>query len=160
LKLGKLFFAELAIVIVALIVAVVVVEVSPNLSKRSTTIGAYNAKAYATDTIAILKGEAFSTSFDYSGYEPAILVIDVTASDVQSQGYLSFVCNGRFLSSVYVSSDNQRASISAITLAGAEWVKSPSAYTEAYSNQIDFLSDSDTGFEGTFDYQIDLKGTE
>ena len=161
MKLGKLFVAELAVVTVVLIVVVVLVEVNPSLavSSQSTPIGAFKTKVYAADTVIITKGDAFSTQFDYSSYEPAILNIDVTATNIQTPGYLSFTCNGRYVGSVYVSPENIHASISAITLSGSEWIKPPSAYSNAFSNQIIFSSDSDQGFVGTFDYQINLKGS-
>ena len=161
MKLGKLFVAELAAVIVVLIIIVVVVQVSPSLaaSEQSTSIGTYNTKEYAADTINIVKGDSFSTAFDYSSYEPAILAIDLTFSSVQTPGYLSLICNGRYVGQVYASSGNTHTSLSAISVSGSEWIKPPSAYSPAFSNQIIFSSDIDQGFEGTFEYQINLKGS-
>jgi hypothetical protein len=161
LKLRKLFVTELAIVIIVLIAVVVVVEVNPALagSSQSAPIGVFNSKIYAADTVLIAKGESFSTSFDYSSYEPAILVIDVHFSDIQSAGTLNLMCNGRYLGSVYGSPDNPQASLSAISVSGSEWIKPPSAYSSSFSNQIIFASDSDQGFAGTFNYQVTLKGS-
>jgi hypothetical protein len=161
LKLGKLFVAELAIVIIVLVVIVVVVEVNPTLaaSKHSAPIGTYNTKEYAADTVTINKGDAFGAAFEYSSYEPAILVINVKFTDIQTPGYIGFSANGRYIGSIYASPDNPQTSISAISIAGSEWVKPPSAYSSAFSNEVIFSSDSNNGFAGTFDYQINLKGS-
>lgn len=161
MKLGKIFVAELAVVIVVLLVIVVVVEVNPSLaaSKQAQLIGAFNTKEYAADSVTIAKGQAFTTSFDYSSYEPAILAIDVKFSNIQTPGTLSFTINGRYVGSVYASPSNPHTSISAITFSNSEWIKPPSAYSNAFSNQVIFSSDNDKGFEGTFDYQINLRGS-
>jgi hypothetical protein len=161
LKLRKLFVAELAVVIIVLIAVVVVVQVNPTLaaSQQSATIGAFNSKIYANDKVTVVKGDTYSTTFDYSSYEPAILVIDLTFSNIQSSGYLSVICNGRYVGSVYASANNPHTSMSAITLSGSEWVKPPSAYSTTFVNQIIIQSDLDQGYDGTFAYQISLKGS-
>ncbi len=160
MKLGKLFAAELAVVLVALIVVVVVVEVNPALagSEQSQNIGAFKEKLYVQDTVSIAKGESWGTSFEYSSYEPAILLMYVSFTDVQAPGYLGVTCNGRYVGRVY-GNEKSHTSLSAISMAGAEWVKPPSAYSEAFTNQIIFSSDADKGFAGTFSYQISLKGS-
>jgi hypothetical protein len=161
LKLSKLFLGEVAIVLVVLIVIVVFVEGNSSLatSTQSAPIGAYNQKTYAQDIITIAKGEAYSSVFDYSSYEPAILKIDLTVTGTVSAGYLDLTCNGRYVGSVYVSADTHHALISAISITGAEWVKPPSAYSNAFSNEVAFASNAEDGFEGTFSFQINLKGS-
>jgi hypothetical protein len=161
LKLRKLFVTELAIVIVVLTVIIVVVEVNPALAgaSQSAPIGAFNSKIYASDAVTVLKGDTASASFDYSSFEPAILVVNLHFSDVQSAGSLTVVCNDRYVGTINVSPSNPDASISAVSVSGSEWIKPPSAYSNSFSNQIVFVSDSDVGCVGTFGYQIILKGS-
>jgi hypothetical protein len=161
LKLSKLFVAELAAIVIVVVVVVVFVEVNPALAAGNQTapIGAFNQKLYSQNSVRISRGEEFTTSFDYSSYEPAILVVDVTFSDAQTQGALDVTCNGRYIGSVYGQSNNARASVCAISFSGTDWVKPPSAYSNAYTNQIIFSSDYNRGFEGVFNYQVSLKGS-
>ena len=160
MKLRKLFVAELALVFTVLIVIVVVVEVNPALggSTQSQDIGAFNQKLFSQGAVSITRATSFSTSFDYSSYEPAVLVIDLKFSTIQSPGTLSATCNGRYIGSVYAA-DKSHATFSAISMSGTEWVKPPSAYSSAFTNQIIFSSDADQGFEGIFTYQISLRGS-
>jgi hypothetical protein len=160
LKLGKLFLVEIAVVLVVLVAVVIVVEVNPALASSQTSqIGAYNQKLYDQDTVSISKGQTSTTSFKYSSYEPVILEVDFTFSDVQSPGYISCTCNGRYLGIVYASQNNQHSSMSAVSFSGSDIVKSPSTYSNAYTKQVYFTSFYEQGFEGTFSYQINLKGT-
>jgi hypothetical protein len=161
LKLGKLFLIEIAVVLVVLIVVVSVVAVTPALSGKKNTlpIGAYNQKLFVEDTIPIAKGQAFSERFDYFSYEPAILVIDLTFSGVVSDGTLGLQCNGRSIGIVNASSTSRQSEISVFTFSGTEWVKGPSTYSDAFTNQIIFYSSPSEGFEGTFNVQISIKGS-
>ncbi len=161
MKIGKLFFAEIFVIITVLVVTVVVIQVDPSLagSKQAQVIGAFNQNVIGQDTITIVKGDAFSTQFEYSSFEPAIFVLDLTFRDSQSSGYLTLQLNGRYIGSIFVTPEKHQATISAISLTGAEWVKPPSAYSNSFTNQIIFSSDSSDGYVGTFDFQISLNGS-
>jgi hypothetical protein len=161
LKLGRLFFIEISVIITVLIVTVIIIQVDPSLagSKQAQLIGAYNQKVIGKDTITIAKGDAFSTQFGYSSFEPAVLVLDLTFTSCQSSGYLNLECNGRYIGTILVTPDNHHTIVSAISVTGAEWVKPPSLYSDTFTNQIIFSSDSSNGYAGTFDFQIRLKGS-
>jgi hypothetical protein len=161
LKLKKLFAAEIAIVVIILVAVLVIVEVTPYLASanQNNQIGMYNQKEFAHGTLNLAKGQIASAQFNYSTYDPAILIIDMAFQDWQSSGHLSLYCNGKLIATINASPDNPTVHFSTISVSGWDWVKPPSINSFTYGNEVTFVSDPETGYEGNFDYQISIRGS-
>ena len=105
LNLKKLFVVEIAIVIVVVIVVVAFVEIIPFLStsNQNGQIGVYNQRVYAQKTVTLQSGQIASSRFNYSTYDPAILVVDLKFQDWQKSGNFSIYCNGILIDTFYAS---------------------------------------------------------
>jgi hypothetical protein len=161
LKLKKLFAIEIAVLAVALLVVMFFVEVTPYLvsSKTNSQISLYNEKQFAEGTASLALGQTKSAQFNYSTYDPAILVVDLTFQSWQSQGDLSIYLNGKLIASINATAINPAVHLTAISVSGRDWVKPPSINSFTYGNEVTFVSDSENGYEGTFNYKIDIRGS-
>ena len=166
LNLKKLFVAEIAIVIVVVVVVVAFVEITPFLaaSNQNGQIGVYNQRVYAQKTVTLQSGQVESSRFNYTTYDPAILVVDLKFQDWQKPGNLSVYCNGILIDNFYANPSNPEVKSTTVTFSGYDLVKPPSAklgiiYQYAYGNEITFMSSNENGYEGTFNYQISIRGS-
>jgi hypothetical protein len=165
-NLKKLFVAEIAIVIVVVVVVVAFVEITPFLaaSNQNGQIGVYNQRVYDQKTVTLQYGQVASSRFNYSTYDPAILVVDLKFQDWQKAGNLSVYCNGILIDTIYASPSSPEVKTTTVTFSGYDLVKPPSAklgiiYQYEYGNEITFISPYQNGYEGTFSYQIAIRGS-
>jgi hypothetical protein len=161
LKTKKLFAIEIASAVIVLTAILVIVEVSPYLSssQANAQIGMYNERTYAKGLVTLALGQTSSAQFNYSTYDPAILVMDLAFQDWQIPGQLSLYCNGRLIATIRATPDNPNVRLSTISVSGWDWVKPPSINSFTYGNEVSFVSEPVDGFEGTFTYQIDIRGS-
>jgi hypothetical protein len=157
----KLFAIEIASAFLVLTAILVVVEVSPYLSssQANAQIGMYNEKVFAKGLVTLPIGQSASAQFNYSTYDPAILVIDLAFQDWQIPGDLSIYGNGRLIATIHATPDNPTVRLTTISVSGWDWVKPPSINSFTYGNEVSFVSEPANGFEGTFTYQIDIRGS-
>ncbi len=157
----KLFAIEIASAVLVLTVILVIVEVTPYLSssQANAQIGMYNEKVFAKGLVPLALGQTASAQFNYSTYDPAILVIDLAFQDWQIPGDLSLYCNGRLIATIHATPNNPTVRLTTISVSGWDWVKPPSINSFTYGNEVTFVSEPETGFEGTFTYQIDIRGS-
>jgi hypothetical protein len=165
-NLRKLFVVEIAVVIVAVVLVLVFVEISPFLAASNQTgqIGVYNQRQYAEDTVTLARGQRASSMFNYSTYDPAILVVDLAFKDWQKSGTLSLFCNGILLDTFEAFPGNPSIESTTVTFSGFDLLKPPPSKLAistvfAYGNEISFLSPQDDGYEGTFSYQVSIRGS-
>jgi hypothetical protein len=161
LKLKKLFVVEVVVTVVVLVAVMFYIEVTPYLasSKPGSSIGMYNEQEFAKSVVTLTKGQTARAQFNYSSFDPAIVVIDLSFQSFQALGDLTVYCNGRRVTTLAVSSDNTEVRLNVITVSGADWVKAKSTSTYTYGNEIAFTSNSQTGYAGTFSYKIDIRGS-
>ena len=161
MKLKGLFAFEIAAVAIVLVVIMVFVEVTPYLasSKPDSQIGVYNQKEFAKGNVTLAAGQTTSAQFNYSTYDPAILVVDLSFQSWQTPGLLSVYCNGRIIATINATQDYPQLRLNAISVSGWDWVKPPSPNSFTYGNEITFVSEPENGFEGAFSYQIDIRGS-
>jgi hypothetical protein len=161
LKLKKLFAVEIASAVIVLLVILVIVEVTPYLASanQNSQIGMYNQKEFAQGTVTLTQGQITSAQFNYSTYDPAILIVDISFQSWQNSGHLSLYCNGRLIATINASPDNPNVRFSTISVSGWDWVKPPSVNSYTYGNQVTFISDPENGYEGDFNYQISIRGS-
>jgi hypothetical protein len=166
LNLKKLFAVEIMIVTVIVIVVVAYVGIIPFLSasNQNGQIGVYNQRVYSQKTVTLQSGQIASARFNYSTYDPAILVVDLNFQDWQKPGNLSIYCNGILIDTIYASPSDPYVKSTTVTFSGYDLVKPPSAklgiiYQFEYGNEITFMSPNEDGYEGTFNYQISIRGS-
>jgi hypothetical protein len=161
LKLKKLFAVEIAIAAVILVAILLVVEVTPYLASanQNNQIGMYNQREFAKGSVTLSRGQTVSAQFNYSTYDPAILVVDLTFQSWQNSGRLSLYCNGIIIATIRATPNNPTVRFSTISVSGWDWVKPPSVNSFTYGNEVTFSSDSENGYEGDFTYQISIRGS-
>jgi hypothetical protein len=165
LNLKKLFLAEIAAVIIVIVIVVIFVEITPYLAASNQgQIGVYNQRVYAQKTVTLQAGQVASIRFNYSTYDPAILVVNLKFQDWQKPGNLSVYCNGILIDTFSAQPSSPEVKSTTVTFSGYDLVKPPSAklgiiYQYDYGNEITFMSPFQTGFEGTFNYQISIRGS-
>ncbi len=166
LNLKKLFVAEIAIIVLVIVVVAVFVEISPFLAVSNQTgqIGVYNQRLYAQNTVTLEQAQSVSSMFNYTTYDPAILVVDLAFKDWQKSGILSMYCNGILIDTFEANPSNPSVESTTVTFSGFDLVKPPpsklavsSVFT--YGNEISFVSPQDGGFEGSFSYQVNIRGS-
>ncbi len=161
MKLKSLFAFEIAAVAVAIIVIMFFVEFTPYLasSKPNSQIGVYNQREYAKGSVSLAMGQTASAQFNYSTYDPAILVVDLAFQNWQNSGYLSLYCNGRVIATIQATPNNPSVRLTTISVSGWDWVKPPSVNAFTYGNEVTFVSEPENGYEGNFSYQISIRGS-
>jgi hypothetical protein len=166
LNLKKLIVVEVGAVIVALVLITVFVGITPYLtsSGQNGQIGVFNQREYVQKTATILPGQATSSRFNYSTFDPAILVVELNFQDWQKPGKLSMYCNGILIDTFDATPINPHVESTTVTFSGFDLVKPPASrlgitYQFAYGNEISFLSPIENGYEGTFNYRISIRGS-
>lgn len=157
----KLFAAEIVLVVVILVVILVFVEVTPYLASanQSDQIDMYTQKEFAKGNATLVKGESVSARFNYTTYDPAILIVDLTFQNWQRPGDLSLYCNGRIIATLQATPDNPKVHLSTISVSGFDIVKAPAPNSFTYGNELTFVSDLQNGYQGDFSYQISIRGS-
>ena len=157
---------ELVSVVAVLVVALLLVQITPYLASSSTSdqIGVFNQKEYVQNTVSLLAGQKTSCRFNYSTFDPAILVIDLDFQNWQTQGNLALYCNGIHVVTIEATQGNPEVQLTTITVSGYDLIKphyqlSALFSTYTYGNEISFLSPSNSGYEGTFSYKISIRGS-
>ncbi len=166
MNLKQAFVGEVAAAVVIILVVTVVVEVTPYLasSKQSGQIGVFNQREFARDTVTLTAGQRASSQFNYTTYDPAILVAGLHFENWEKPGYLSMYCNGVLIVSFNATPNNPDVQLTTVTFSGYDLVKTPPpnlgvSLLFAYGNEVSFLSSEDNGYSGTFSYQISIRGS-
>jgi len=166
LKLKKIITLEIASVAVVLVVVLAFVEITPYLvsSNQNNQIGVFDQREFAKNTVSLLAGQKASCRFNYSSFDPAILVVDLAFQSWQTPGYLSLYCNGILIVTIEATQRNSDVQLTSITVSGYDLVKphyqlSQVFSTYTYGNEISFVSSVEKGYEGTFSYKISIRGS-
>ena len=166
MKLKKIITLEIASVAVVLVVVLAFVEITPYLvsSNQNNQIGVFDQREFAKNTVSLLAGQKASCRFNYSSFDPAILVVDLAFQSWQTPGYLSLYCNGILIVTIEATQRNSDVQLTSITVSGYDLVKphyqlSQVFSTYTYGNEISFVSSVEKGYEGTFSYKISIRGS-
>ena len=168
MKLKKLFAIEISVAVVILVIILLLVEVTPYLasSKSDSQIGMYNQRLFAEGNATVSSSQTVSAWFNYSSFDPPILVFDLTFQSWQTPGALSIYCNGLRIATIDASPDNPHVVLTVIAVSGLDLVKTradlvfpASSNAYIYGNQIAFTPNPGDGYEGSFNYQISLRGS-
>jgi hypothetical protein len=166
MNLKKLIVVEATVVIVAIVLIAVVVEITPYLtsSGQNGQIGVFNQRKYVQETATLQQGQRVTSRFNYTTYDPAILVVDLKFQDWQKPGALSMYCNGILVTTFDATPSNPNIESTTVTFSGFDLVKPPPpklgmSFQFTYGNEISFSSPTEDGYEGTFNYQISIRGS-
>ena len=166
MNLKKTITLEIASVVVVLVVVLILVQITPYLVSSSKTdqIGVFSQKEFGQNTVSLLAGHKTSCRFNYSTFDPAILVVDLAFQSWQTPGYLSLYCNGILIVTFEATPRNPDVQLTTITVSGYDLVKphyqlSQVFSTYTYGNEISFVSSVEGGYEGTFSYKISVRGS-
>jgi hypothetical protein len=164
LKLKRIFLVEITSMLIILIAVLFLVEVSPYLiaTKPNASIGMFQEKQIASNLVSLTKGQSASTQFNYTSFDPSIMVIVISFQNFVTPGVLTVNCNGKRVTTINVSSQRPEVRLNVLTVSGTDWLETSagiaySAFT--YGNEITFTSNFRTGYEGTFSYQIKIRGS-
>lgn len=160
MKLKKLFIIEIAAIVVVVVVLLLLVEVSPFLtsSRPDSSIAVYDQKEFAEGSVTLAKGQRATVGFNYSTYDPSILVLNILFQDWQNPGKLSIYCNIKLLRTIYASPENPKVTLNVVSFSGLDWVDSPTLLSPNAINRIIFVSDAN-GYEGTLNYELYVRGS-
>jgi hypothetical protein len=166
-KLGKIILVEVVFIVVVLLAVLVAIEGVPTLSStgQGNSIGMYQEKSFSQGKITLTSGQTQSTRFNYTSYDPAILQIDLNFQTIQFPGNLTLYCNGRAFTSLIPTAQNPQVTLTAISVSGNDLVQTSTKTNIQigsiflYGNEISFTSTPINGFEGTFSYKIDIRGS-
>jgi hypothetical protein len=166
-KLKRLIIAEIVLVAVILIAAMVVIEGIPYLeaSQQNSSVSMYQEKEYDKGSVTLARGENATTRFNYSTYDPSILVVELSFQSWQSAGNLTLLCNGKQFASFVAESEKPTVSMSVMSVSGQDWLRTYSSTTpftvsnSTLDNEITFSSEPLIGFAGTFNYRIAVRGS-
>ncbi len=166
MNLKKTIALEVTVAVIVVAVIAILIEVTPYLasSSQNNQIGVFNQREYAQKTTTIQPGEKVASQFNYTTYDPAILVVDVKFQDWQTPGYLSFYCNGILVVSFVATPSNPEVQLTSVAFSGYDLVKSPPirvgiSLAFAYGNEVSFVSPQSNGYAGTFSYTISIRGS-
>jgi len=166
LKLKKAITLEIMFVAVVLVVVLVIVQLTPFLisADRSEQIGVFNQKEYGSNTVSLLASGRTSCKFNYSTFDPAILVVDLTFHSWQKPGYLSLYCNGVLVVTIEATPRNPHVQLTTVTVSGYDLVRPHKQLsyifnTYVFQNEVYFYSTAENGFEGVFSYKISIRGS-
>ncbi len=166
LQLKRLVTLEIIIVAIVLIAVLVFVGVTPYLasSRESDKIGVFNQKEYVQNTVSLIPGEKSSCRFNYSTFDPAILVVNLAFQSWKTPGHLALYCNGILVVTIEATPRNPNVQLTTVTVSGYDLVKpqyqlSSLFSTYTYGNEITFASTTDEGYEGIFSYTINIRGS-
>lgn len=166
MQLKKLIMAEVVLVAVIIVAAMVVIEGIPYLeaSQQTASISMYQEKEYGRGSVTLAKGETARTGFNYSTYDPAILVLEISFESWQSPGNLTFYCNYESFGSIMATPERSSISLTVISISGEDWVQTSSStvsspFPSEYGNEITFSSEPPNGYAGTFNYRLSIRGS-
>ena len=155
MKLGKLIVIEIALVVILLFAALNLIAYSPFLvsSSQDPGIGLLKEIVFPPQNVTLLRDQVTNILFNYSSYEPAILIMDINYLNWETSGYITIFLNGRFVGNIQSLPDTKQKSLAVVSCSGIDWVR-PNE-----SNFIMFLSEYDLGYEGTFTCSVKLRGS-
>jgi hypothetical protein len=158
MKLGKIVFFEVLAFMAVLITVMISLEMIPSFqpSRNNTSIGLYNSVSFPKNTIILVSNGSVKTTFKYSSYDPAIIVLGLSFQTTKP-GYLTVYCNYRKVASIYVTSETLPMSFNMVSFSGADWIEPLSAMFGL--NDLLFESEPKNGFVGDLTYQISLRGS-
>jgi hypothetical protein len=158
-KLNKLVLFEIVFLAAVLIAVMTAFILIPSLqpSNQDTLIEVYSARTFPKYNVTLARDTLAIVPFEYSSYEPAIILLEVSFQTCDEPGYMNLYCNYRKVASIYVSAETPPLAFNMISVSGSDWVEKPSVMYG--QNELLFESTSQNGYAGNLTYQITLRGS-
>lgn len=162
MELKKIIMIEVIVVAIVLVGVMAFVGIIPYLasSQQSRSIGVYNEKVFDEGNVTIDRGETIpSETFNYTSFDPAILVLDLDFQTWKAPGNLTISVNGFNFATISPDPETPHISLNSVSFSGKDLVKPYSVKSILSINQVDFSSKADEGYAGTFSYRISIRGS-
>jgi hypothetical protein len=162
MELKKVIIAEIALVIIVLVAVMAFIGITPYLtsSQQNTSIGVYKEKVFDEGNVTLIRGKTVQSAiFNYTTFDPAILVLDLNFKTWQSKGNLTIAVNDQVFATIYPTPENPKVTLKAVSFSGEDLVKPYSIYSRFFSNEIYFSSKPSEGYAVTFSYKISIRGS-
>ena len=162
MELKKVIMIEIIVVVIVLVGVLAFVGIIPYLasSQQNSAIGVYNERVFDECNLTLSRGESIpSEVFNYTTFDPAILVLDLDFQTWDANGNLTISVNGIGLATISPTPQNSHVSLNAVSFSGKDLVKPYSAKSILTNNQVDFSSITGEGYAGTFSYRISIRGS-
>ncbi len=161
MKLKGIFALEIAILLIVVVFVLVFVQVTPYLasSKPLSKIDMYSQKTFVQGNVTLDAGQSFGAKFNYTSFDPVILVVDMSFKNWDKPGTLSLSFNGRRVGTFVATPNNPFVSFTVFSLSGKDWTNPPVVGSYTYGNEFTFSSPSAKGYMGSFSYQISIRGS-
>ncbi len=142
--------------VLVMLVALVNLTSYLGASNSNHEVGLYVEKEYALGSLTIVPGERKYIWFNYSSYEPTILLLELSFKSWKTSGYLDVRCNNNPVRTIFATPENPNISLVVVSTSGSEWIEPQSSMFGL--NEVIFESALENGFEGLLSYQIRLRG--
>jgi hypothetical protein len=159
MKLKVLFALEIAIIVGVLAFALAYLWVTPYLgsSQQYGSMESYSQKSNPVNYLSLEKGQPGIVRFNYTSYDPAIVVLDLRFDSIDSLGDFDIFCNYRHVATISVTPETQKITLNLVSFSGLDWVE---PMTSMFGlNDLVFESNSPNGYAGIIAYQISFRGT-
>jgi hypothetical protein len=159
-KLKKLLAIEVTSAMIGLVVVLGVIGVLPFLASSSDThIGVFNERVFSTGILTLSSGETSNAQFNYSSYDPPIVVIELDFKECQESGKLSLYANNRMIATLNITPESSHVILDTVSFSGSDWVEPRTVDSFTFGNQVTFSSPPQSGYAGTLSYQISIRGS-
>lgn len=159
MKLKKIIFLEIISLVFILLLAIVAFDLIPSLkpSDENSSIDMYTSKSHLKGTLSLTLGGFAIIPFEYSSYDPAIIILEISFLNCKNPGTLTLHLNYRNIASVLVNSDSPPLTLNLISVAGSDWIEPLSAMFGL--NELLLESNDQNGYSGNLSYQITIRGS-
>ena len=157
MKLKRLIVAESLVLLVILVAVVFSFQLIPGLQPQQNQIGMYKQISYNENSLTIARDQWITKTFNYTNFDPAIILLQVDLKECREIGYLNIYCNYRKIVSLYLMPQNGSATFCLFSCSGFDWIEPLSDMSGL--NDLLFESPIIGGFEGSFTYQLSFRGS-
>jgi len=158
-KLKGLFVLEIGIIVIIIVSAIAFLLLMPSLgsSQLYESMDSYSQKTTPIHYISIIRDQPGIVRFNYSSYDPSIIVLDLYFESVDTPGDFDIFCNYRHAATVSVTPETKKTTLNLVSFSGLDWVE---PMTSMFGlNDLIFESKDTNGFLGTISYQITFRGS-
>jgi hypothetical protein len=158
-KLKGVFILEIAIIIGLLVGAITFLLLMPELgsTQQYESLDSYTQKTNPIHYITIIKDQPGLVRFNYTSYDPSIIVLDLYFDSIEKPGDFDIFCNYKHVTTVTVTPESKNTTINLVSFSGLDWVE---PLTSMFGlNDLVFESSDSNGFLGTISYQISFRGS-
>ena len=159
MKLRGLFVIEIGIIVAIIVSAVAFLLLLPGLgsSQQYESMDSYSQKTTPMKYISIINDQPGLVRFNYTSYDPSIIVLDLYFDSIEKPGDFDVFCNYRHVATVSVTPETKKTTLNLVSFSGLDWVE---PMTSMFGlNDLVFESKDSNGFLGAISYQISFRGS-